>query len=163
MRSGPPLTRSTAAKAPRHLPRCRPVKGCVGSVERRLLDWGWESATVKIESKLVMVSSSGLVRLSRGGGAAVVAALVLLFCLSSAGPAMSEPAACQGLGPTSGICAQPNAAGAVGDLLGFGEPALPTQWAPVQAGCMSPSSEARLVGQFHIAPSAPRAPPFSLN
>ena len=110
-----------------------------------------------------MKSSSGLAHLDRGGVAAIIAALVLVFCLSSAAPAMAEPAACQGLEPSPKVCAQPSAAGAIDHLFGLAEHALPTQWVPAQTGLVSSGPGERLVTQFDLVPSAPRAPPFSLN
>lgn len=106
---------------------------------------------------------SGLARLSRGSTCAIMAALVLLFCPSIAAPAMAQPAACQGLEPSPRMCAQPSAAGALDPLVGLTEHARPAQWVPVQTGVVSRCSDDRLVAQFDLVPSTPRAPPLSLS
>lgn len=111
-----------------------------------------------------MKTASRLARLSRRGGAAIIAAIALVFCLSSGAPAMAEPAACHGPDASPKMCAQAGAAGAIIDhLLGFTEHAVPTRWMPAQTGRVSPGSGERLVSRCHLVPSAPRAPPFSFN
>lgn len=130
----------------------------------RLLDWRRESVTLKETSqytKRTMKNMRGCARLARRGGVAIIAAAVLVFCLSSVHPAMAQPAACQGVEPPARMCAQPGAAGAVDHLLGLVEQVLPAQWVPMQSGFVSPGSGDIRLTQFQLVPSAPRAPPSS--
>jgi hypothetical protein len=94
-----------------------------------------------------------------GGTAAVLAVLVMAFCLSSLTPAMAGDAGCQVPEPSARICGQsgdPHSISvAVQDVAPVLGASASTAWPPV-------ASLPVVVSQFHAGPSTPRAPPFFL-
>jgi hypothetical protein len=91
--------------------------------------------------------------------AAVVAALLLLFCLSSAVPALAGENGCHGSDSSARICAQSGIANPIPVVL---EQAALLQ---VDGAATTPVPVPRVtapVAEFGADPPAPRAPPFSL-
>ena len=93
------------------------------------------------------------------GMAPVMAALLLLFCLSSAAPALAGENGCQGSESSARICGQsgiadPSPVAVQPTVLVQGDREATAPF-PVQPIALS-------APQFHADPSAPRAPPFSL-
>ena len=112
------------------------------------------------ESESVMVTLRGvLTRSDLRGLAPVLVALLLLFCLSSAAPALAGEHGCQGSDSSARICGQSGVADpipfVVQQTIPFNGDLQVTTPLPVLF--LTPS-----VPRFHAGPSAPRAPPRSL-
>jgi hypothetical protein len=93
------------------------------------------------------------------GLAAVMAVLVLGFCLSSAVPAMGADLGCQGAEAGGRICAQPGTA----SLILFVVPEM-SHLQPDRGTAAWLGAPAEPVSglEFHADRSTPRAPPFAL-
>ena len=98
-------------------------------------------------------------RAGRHGLAALMAVLVLGFCLSSAVPAMGADLGCQGAESGGRICAQPGTAGLI--LVVVPEMSLlqPDRGTP---GWLTAPPDPVSGPEFHADRSTPRAPPFAL-
>lgn len=92
--------------------------------------------------------------------AAVLAVLVAAFCLSSVAPAASPDLGCQGLEASPKMCAQPGASDPLPEVV---QDVRPLQWTGAPAARLPRTPLPRPVFQTHAGPSAPRAPPFSLD
>src|SRR6266545_2691396 len=97
-------------------------------------------------------------RLGMRSGAAVLAALLLVFCLSSVAPADSAGMGCQGPEASPRMCGQP----------GVSEPliALAPEFPQVERQRavfvgLEPAPRSEIIPQCHPDLSAPRAPPRS--
>jgi hypothetical protein len=90
------------------------------------------------------------------GLAAVLAVLLLVFCLSAVGPAVEDKGACSGLDPSERICAQSGTVGptpvVAHQLVAIHTVALPAT--PLPRDKVSPEPV-----QHRADPSTPRAPP----
>lgn len=91
--------------------------------------------------------------------AAVVAALLLLFCLSSAAPALAGENGCHGSDSSARICAQ---SGIANPIPVVAEQATLVQVDRAATTPVPVPGVTAPVAEFGADPPAPRAPPFSL-
>ena len=90
-------------------------------------------------------------------GAAVLAALLLVFCLSSVAPADPAGMGCQGPEPSPRMCGQPGASKPLIVL----SPEIPqVEWQQAVVVSLEPAPRSEIIPQFHPDLSAPRAPPL---
>lgn len=90
--------------------------------------------------------------------AAAVAALLFVFCLSSAAPADSASTGCQGPDPSPRMCGQP---GVVTPLVALAPQVPQVDWQRTVFVGLRAAPLGEAVHQFPVDPSAPRAPPVS--
>src|SRR6266508_2806652 len=90
-------------------------------------------------------------------GAAVLAALLLVFCLSSIAPADPAGMGCHGPEPSPRMCGQPGAS----EPLIVLSPEVPQfEWQRAAFVSLEPAPRNEIIPQFPLDPSAPRAPPL---
>lgn len=93
------------------------------------------------------------------GVAAVIAVLLLLFCLSSVAPSLAAETGCQGPDSSVRFCGQSGLADPIPVVV---SPVFLMQGDQAATASLPWRAIALLVPQFHGGPSTPRAPPFSL-
>ena len=91
-----------------------------------------------------------------------MAALVLVFCLSSVAPAWADATGCQGPDPSPRMCGQSGGVGAFEQVVAVVDQLPSGQWEPACVGSTAFAPAVEGLSQFHVGPSVPRAPPFSL-